>query len=192
MTEQALQPLEPMKAVITAVQDILEVRQTWVTGKAQELAQVEQAVRELKAAKAGEGRVRRAERRVALLRKVVKALQAGYIPIPRFNINGQAFSIEEMPLKAIAAYNEAQQSGVFDEIMAVTGRQARRRGWGREHQRDPLIVGIVEVPAVTVLRSDTDSKGLPIQFRVEVEPPHEEQFLIAWWRPEDLRPEEVY
>ena len=133
MTQELASTTEthPLATVITAVQDILEVRQTWVTGKAQELALAEAALKELQQAKAGEARIRRTQRNVQFLRKVVRVLKAGYLPIPRFEVSGNAFSLDEMPLKAIIAINEAQQQGVFDRIVSIAGRQASRSGWSR-------------------------------------------------------------
>lgn len=177
-------------AVITAVEDILEVRQMWVASKEQELATVEAALAALRQAKGTEARIRRTERRVAFLRKVIRVLKAGYIPIPRFEISGNAYDLEEMPIKALTAINEAQAAGVFDRICSVAGRQPWRHPYGRrrQHARDPLIVGMVSVDAVYEERKAWNGS---IE-RIEVSPLHEEQFLIAWWRPEDIPPEALF
>lgn len=187
MTERAL--TVPTASAITRLEDVAEIRGTWVESKRQELALAESA---LKALRATEGvnpngwRVRNVQNRVKLLRGVVRALERGFIPIPRFDSLKLQIETEELPVSALVAFQVAQAEKIFDEIRFVRGRapEGRRGPYGRSPARDPLLVGVVRVPDLEI----RDARG----WHVQTIRGREEHFLVAWWRPEDERDEVMF
>ena len=167
---------------ITVPEEIIQIRATWVKSKEIELERARSALQQLRESDASERRIQRVTERVSLLRKVVRVLQAGYLPIPRFQGDLLRLDMEELPLKAIVAVNEAAAQKLFDEFRLVQGVGATsKRGTARINQRDPLIVGVARTKT---LRPDPE--------RSWIQWSQEEHFLIAWWRPEDERQEEMY
>ena len=135
-------------AVIKVPDDFIGVRQGWVEQKQQELVTARQALALLQESEATPRRIKRVQERVALLKKVVRALEKGYIPIPRFYVNKLTLDMEDLPIGAIAAINEAKAQHLFDEFVIASGQpQSCPRGpYGRERPRDPLIIGVVRSP----------------------------------------------
>ena len=170
---------------ITIPEEIGVIREQWVESKREELERARVATAQLREAGATTARLRRSEERVTLLRKVVRALDAGFIPIPRFDSSKLRLDLEELPLKVIMRVNEVVAQKVFDELRLVSGQvsQGRRGRYGRQPVRDPLVVGVVRTPEV---REDRNG------WSQVVVPGREEHFLIAWWRPEDERDEDMF
>jgi hypothetical protein len=181
---------------ITLPDEVVEVRGQWIESKRQELQLAMGAAKDLRALKVSGARLTRANDRVRLLRKVVAALEAGYIPIPRFDGEKLDVDLEELPAKAIAALVVGGRARLFDEVRLVAGQESisrptwsqRRSGRNtRRNQRDPLLVGVVRTPERRM--KGRDAWG---SVREMVVPGMEEHFLIAWWRPEDERMEEMF
>jgi len=177
----------PEKSAIMRLEDVVEVRGTWVEAKRRELADAEAAVDALRSlAEVPAFRIKRAVARAGLLRKVVRALERGFIPIPRFSSRRLDVRFDELPVRAIAALGEAQALGIFDEIRFVAGDEGEhRRGRRRRATRDPLLVGVVRIPATAVPGSDRGWGQTWI-------PGVEEHFLVAYWRPEEERYEVMF
>lgn len=170
---------------------IVRLKSAWIDGKRGELERAVEALRRLKSANAGDGRLGRLRERIALLRKVVRALEAGYIPLPRFDAERLRIDTEELPLSALVAVDEAQASALFDEIRLVRGQESRSRApWSRarRQQRDPLLVGVIRTPEH---REGGPTERNPYR-EFTVYPGREEHFLLAWWRPEDEVAEEMF
>ena len=174
-------------AVITVPDEIVVVRQTWVTSKKEELTNAEQALVALKSAGATSRKIQRVQERINLLRKIVRALEAGFLPIPRFDAHKLRLDQENLPLKAVLAIENATAQKLFDEFRIITGRNGQS---GRTRRRDPLIVGVVRT------RRQIHYRGRPGDryYRTPVVdvPAAEEHFLVAWWRPEDLHQTDSY
>lgn len=116
-------------AVITMPEEIAAIRQVWVESKEQELEAAQKAYVALTETGVSERKLKRVRERIGLLRKVVRALNAGYIPIPRFDSAKLKVDYQELPLKAIVAINEAAAQKLFDEFRFIEGREAdNRRG----------------------------------------------------------------
>lgn len=179
-------------AAITVPEEIAVIRAAWVKSKHEELDRAELALKELR--KAGvTGKLKRVEGRVSFLRKCVKALDAGYVPMPRFDSTLLNIEVEQVPLKALIKVNEATAQKIFDEIRFIAGQEARRGdSWHpRRAPRDPLIVGAVRTPRICLLATDFERANVAEHFRHQHEQ-FEEHFLLAWWRPEDERPEDMF
>ena len=134
--------------IIKVPEDLVGIRKEWVKSKEVELIRAEEALKALRATDASPARLERTSRRITLLRKVVKALQAGFIPIPRFASTTLRTDMEWLPTKVIIAVSEAKAQPLFDEFRIVAGQegQSRQGPYGRRAQRDPLIVGVCRVP----------------------------------------------
>ena len=170
--------------IIRQPTDLVRLHPDWIAQKEAELADAEAALKTLAGLGASEWRIERVTKRVRLLRKTVKALQAGFVPIPRFRSEKLTFDIERLPLDVIVAVDEAKSKKVFDEFRIVVGTEADRSlGERRTFRRDPLVVGIVREPDA----QRNDASGWMVERAV-----FEEHFLVAWWRPEDVRAEEEY
>ena len=169
-------------AIITKPEDIAEIRQEWLEGKKRELESAKVALDELGEVGASERKIRRTKERVGLLKKVVRCLENGFIPIPRFDSNRLRLENEELPLSAITAVKEATAQKIFDEFRIVQGREAmnQRGPRGRLARRDPIIVGVVRTPEL----QDQDRPWNVWSM--------EEHFLVAWWRPEDQHPQDAF
>ena len=172
-------------AVITVPDDIVRIRDEWVVTKQTELTMAREALVRLQESGATERRIKRTQERISLLRRVVRALEKGYVPIPRFDSNKLTLDQEELPLKAIVAVNEAQAQKLFDEFRIVQGSEglARQGPYGRMPRRDPIIVGVVRTPQ----HSHKEVYGPEAySYRIVIDVPGmEEHFLVAWWRPDD-------
>lgn len=177
----------PTQTAIARLENIIEIRSSWIDAKRQELATAEEAARTLLQVEGmSDFRIKRANARVRLLRKVVDALERGFVPLPRFSSRKLDVAIEELPVKALAALAEAQAEKIFDEIRFVPGDVGEsRRGVRRRAARDPLLVGVVRVPGMQIPGSD---RG----WGPEWLPGQEEHFLIAWWRPDEETPEVMF
>lgn len=175
-------------SVITLPDEVALVRQEWITSKETELAQCREAAEKLKGLGATDAKMRRVRERINILQKTVNALKAGYIPIPRFQTSTLRLDLEELPLKAIVALDKAKGTALFDEIHFVAGREAtsRRGPYRRQPRRDPLLVGIVRTPEVIEYEDPVNKRWERARWSLE------EHFLIAWWRPEDISPEQVF
>lgn len=172
--------------ILTIPGDFSQVRQSWIAAKETELTKAQDALLALQETDATERRIRRTKERVSLLKKTIRALKAGYIPIPRFDSNKLTLDMEELPVNAIIAVSEAKAQALFDEFRLITGHIAnnRRGRYGRIAQRDPLIVGVVRTPSI-VLTTWQDGTARETWSA-------EEHFLIAWWRPEDENLEDMF
>lgn len=181
MTTTAVQP-------ITLPSEVAEIREEWIENKRHELMLATDALKDLKVIKAGHSRLTRANDRVRLLKKVVAVMEAGFIPIPRFDSEKLDIDVQALPAKAIAALAVSDAFKLFDEIRFVTGQESdSRNAWprrGRRNQRDPIIVGVVRTPEHVIENPRTGWRA-PL-------PGLEEHFLIAWWRPEDERDETMF
>jgi hypothetical protein len=172
--------------------DVLAVAGHWLDDKQAELARAEAAVKALTSLDASPARRRLVRERVKFLRRFVKALRSGYVPIPRFDADKLDLDTEELPAEALVAMADVKTKRLFDEIRYVTGRRPDSRPGGhytsrgnwsytRLVQRDPLIVGIMRTPEHRVPHPRNPSNR---DWDVVI-PSREEAFLIAWWRPED-------
>jgi len=178
-------------AMPTIPEEIAIINEQWVEGKELELANARYALQMLEESGASSRKMRRIKERVGLLVKVVEALKKGCIIIPRFDTSTLRIEQEELPLKAIIAINEAKAKQVFDDYRIVMGREARNQGNRRRMtQRDPLIVGINRTP-VFCIGEDHDNKPRS-EYHFCERWSLEEHFLIAWWRPEDERMEDMF
>lgn len=192
MSDTATQALAiPTASAITRLENVAEIRGTWVESKRQELALAEAAVGALATTDGiapNSWRLRNAQNRVRLLRKVVRSLERGFIPIPRFNSRKLDLDLEELPVSAIVALKEAQAQEIFDEVRFVPGDVgASRRGRARRAARDPLLVGVVRTPAIEL----GEFRNVNGEWLNRI-PGREEHFLVAWWRPEDERDEVMF
>lgn len=181
--------IEPTSiSVADGIEGILEVRQTWIANKEADLSTAEQALASYKAMGAPKPKLTSLKRRVALLRRTVNALKRGFIPMPRFDGNTLSLDMVDMPVKALVAVQEARASKLFSELRIVQGVEPTSTGsWGRRGgrtRRDPFVVGVVREAAVIAPN--------PWGRMEEYQRPLEEHFLVAWWRPEDMRPEDLF
>ena len=176
--------LRTQTPVLTIPEDFSQIRQHWIEAKEQELERAETAFVAFSESGATDRRIRRTKERINLLKKVVRALKNGFVPIPRFDSTKLTLDFEELPLNVIVAVNQAKAQFLFDEFRLITGREAvnRRGRLGRLAQRDPLVVGVVRTPEIIDRINDWTSQRWSL----------EEHFLIAWWRPEDERMEEMF
>jgi len=184
--------------IIRKPADVLAVAGHWLANKQAELDRAEAAVKALGTLGVTPRRRALARERVKFLRRFVKALQSGYVPIPRFDSEKLDLNTEELPAEALVAMADVKTKRLFDEVVYVTGREAQSRPAGhwssgrytrqRLRQRDPLIVGIIRTPEHRALRWP----GHPEQGTEVVIPAREEAFLIAWWRPEDTTDADVF
>lgn len=178
--------LRESSVVVKVPENLIALRQSWLEGKRAELARAEMALKELKGAGASPRKIERVAERVRLLRKVGSCLEAGYMPMPRFGGEKLTLELEELPLNALIAVNDAVAQELFDEIRFVAGGE-RTRGYGRrsgQAHRDPMLVGVVRTKIIEAYRSER-AGYIPLWSL-------EEHFLIAWWRPEDTTPEDLW
>jgi len=177
----------PAASAITRLENVAEIRSTWLDTKRAELDQAEQAAGALERLYGADAtRVKTAAKRVGFLRRVLAALERGMVPIPRFS-GRRLTTLDELPVSAIVALDAAGVTKVFDEILFVQGEFGEtRRGQRRRQQRDPLLVGVVRTTGTQIPESERGGWG-PTHL-----PGREEHFLIAWWRPEDERDEVMF
>lgn len=177
----------PAASAITRLEDVAQIRSTWLDSKRQELIQAEQAAGALERLYGADStRVKTAVKRVGFLRRVLAALERGMVPIPRFSAS-RLTTLDELPVSAIVALDAAGATKVFDEVLFVQGDVGEtRRGRRRRAQRDPLLVGVVRMTGTQIPEGERNGWG-PTHL-----PGREEHFLIAWWRPEDERDEVMF
>lgn len=192
-TEQVqIQVASPQTMTITVPEEIASIRDAWVKSKHAELETAETALAELR--KTGtHGKIKRVESRVTFLRKCVRALDAGFVPMPRFDGALLNLEVEQLPLKALIRVNEVTAQKLFDEIRFVAGQTATRgNSWSaRRNARDPLIVGVARTPRICLIQNEWQEQNSHDHVR-HLHEEWEEHFLIAWWRPEDERPEDLF
>lgn len=171
--------------IVVSAAEAVEVQSTWLALKEAELERMLEARSALQAIGGHTSRLARLADRIQLTRKVIACLRAGFIPIPRFDANKLNADVDVLPTRVLVAYAAAQNAEVFDEIRLVTGRESRsfRGAVERRNARDPLLVGVVRTSAHKVV--DAGGWERTIEAR-------EEHFLIAWWRPEDDRYEDLF
>lgn len=79
--------------------------------------------------------------------KVVEALEAGFVPMPRLPAVSLEYMLGIVPPEALLALDEAKKTGLFQEFRVVDGRNATRGGWPRSWTapkgRDPILVGMI-------------------------------------------------
>jgi hypothetical protein len=78
------------------------------------------------------------EKEIAFLEKRLGALEAGFIPFPRFDYATIEWSSERMNYKTLVRLKEAKEAGIFDDFGVVQDKYTHPR-----RQRDPLLVGII-------------------------------------------------
>lgn len=172
--------------IVVSAAEAIEVQSTWLHLKEQELERMLEARAALKALGGHESRLARLADRVQLTRKVIAALRAGFVPIPRFDAHKLNPDVDVLPTRVLVAYAAAQNTELFDEVRLVEGRQSRSHHLGpnpRIAARDPLLVGIVRTP---------EREGVTRWGGRTWIPGREEHFLVAWWRPEDDRDEDLF
>lgn len=163
--------------VLTNPLDYELTREAWIEEKEAELAEAKTIAQSyaLINPEATPRQVKRVKEKVKFLEKFLETIKAGYIPIPRFDSRHIDYSETPMPAHALMNIKTARESGVFDEIRIVEGREGQRMGpYPALRKRDPLIVGIIKYGPITEQWA------------------YEEHFLIAWWRPESFKPTELY
>lgn len=176
-------------AIVTSASDLSAVRDTWITTKRVELQRGLGALVALRKAGASAARLAAVRDRVGMLKKVVKALELGYVPIPRFDSQTLNIDVQELPGPALVALAAARQAKLFHEVRFVTGRrETQGRGYFRVRQRDPLLIGIVRTRHHVLSWRNMDGRQWA---DVEV-PSIEEHFMVAWWRPEDERADVLF
>ena len=80
----------------------------------------------------------RIEKEIIFLENRLVALEAGYIPVPRFDYASIAWSSERMNYQTLKRLKEAKDAGIFEDFGVVQDKYTRPR-----HGRDPLLVGIL-------------------------------------------------
>ena len=167
--------------------EIISDRNDIIAAKRQELTAAREALGALKNAGVGHSRVDRLRERVKFIEKTINALEAGYVPIPRFDSQTFNLEVEELPSRSLVALSYAENAGVFDEIRIVRGIAPRGgRGQQRRGARDPLLVGVIKSSNHEV------DDGLGRWDSRTFVPGRETHFLIAWWQPEDERDNTVF
>jgi hypothetical protein len=171
---------------------VVSTANAWLEQKTDELAQAEQALSALRRLGGGHARLARVRERIRFLRHFVKAMNAGFLPIPRFDSERLDIDVEELPAEALVAMANANALRVFDEVRFVPGQvptsrpggHREGRTWTRRRltARDPLVVGLIRTPEHRVA---IDPRQRMEAWNTRVIPAREEMFLIAWWRPED-------
>lgn len=133
------------------------------------VAEVEAGIAEAQAgvdaaSRAGEGgqlrawrnRLTRRTNKLAKSRRYLKAVESGYLPIPRLPAVRLEWTERLIPPEALEALAEAKKLGTFEWFGVVDGTDAS--DWGaprtRRRRRDPILVGMC----------------------------NGEPFPIAWWR----------
>lgn len=103
-------------------------------------------------------RITRRSRDVNRAERVLEALQAGYVPMPRLPAVSLAYALGLIPPDALLALDEAKKTGLFEEFRVVDGRNAHKDGypqsWTPPKGRDPILVAMIG----------------------------DELFPLAWWR----------
>lgn len=184
--EQSLTIQTSSVKVFTPAQ-IVSGRDDIIARKRVELAAAREAIAALKSAGAGHSRVDRLRERARFIEKTITALEMGYVPIPRFDSLTLNLEAEELPAQALVALAYAQSAEAFDEIRIVRGMEPQGgRGNPRRGARDPLLVGVISSPNHQV--DDGQGRWNSVQFI----PGRSSHFLIAWWQPEDERPETMF
>jgi hypothetical protein len=103
----AIEPV-PYAAAITSLANAVQIAPQWIAAKRAELMQAEAAVVALEGLYGRETfRLKQAIARRSLLRKVVKAMEAGFVPIPRFS-GHKLTELDELPVSALVALDEAK------------------------------------------------------------------------------------
>lgn len=179
--------------VMTGLEDALSIREDWVKQREQELATAEEGLKRLEAVPfedwwqigMTEVKLEIMRRDVSFLRQVVKTMQSGYVPIPRFEGQRLNLQITAVPLKALVAITKAAEAKLFHQFQIVEGLPRPALA----PPRDPIVVGIVTGPDVGEGFWVTPVGGSRRQKHYRtVAPRREEHFMVAWWRPEDVRP----
>lgn len=103
-------------------------------------------------------RVTRRTRDVERADRILQALEAGFVPMPRLPAVNLEYALGLVPPDALLALDEAKKTGLFDEFRVVDGRNAWKggspRSWTAPKGRDPILVAMIG----------------------------DELFPLAWWR----------
>ena len=78
------------------------------------------------------------EKEIIFLESRLAALEAGYIPVPRFDYASIAWSSERMNYQTLKRLKEAKDAGIFEDFGVVQDKYTHPR-----RERDPLLVGIL-------------------------------------------------
>lgn len=174
-----------IERLTTSLEQVVQIRSEWLEDKRRELASAIEAQKALAGTGASETKLRYARNRVAVLRKIVNCLEAGFVPIPTFDSEKINVDIQQFPLKALLAINDANASGLFDEVRYVKGREQER--FARMRSRDPLLIGTVRAPAQNVTVRNQYGYEQTVRYPAIVQ-----DFLLAWWKPTDEVPEDMF
>lgn len=196
MSDQAMVPVQkggPLRPSDHYI-DAVVVQPSWLDAKRTELAKAEAAHQALVNLKATPRRKGLAMERVKFLRRVVTAMERGFVPLPRFDSETLQLDVEELPVVALQQLAAAKRTHAFDEVRFVRGRapdSRPRSGFTRRRvaTRDPLLVGVIRT---TEHRIPVKPTSANLWNDMAIIPAREEHFLIAWWRPEDERDEEMF
>ena len=92
-------------------------------------------------------RITQLTKRYDVARRLLEALEAGHVPIPRLPAVKLEYAIGLIPLEALESLDMAQNTGLFDEFRIIDGRAANRYGYPqtrtRPKGRDPILVGMI-------------------------------------------------
>lgn len=108
-------------------------------------------------------RITRRHRETEKAGKILAALEAGFVPMPRLPALSLRFLLGLIPPDALLALDEAKKTGLFEEFRVVNGQDADSSGWPRQPpdrksgnapRVDPVLVGMIAG----------------------------EMFPVAWWR----------
>lgn len=95
------------------------------------------------------------EKNIDRLERKVKALEAGFLQIPRFDWATLEWSSERLNYSTLVRLKEAKEAGLFDDYGVVQDKYTASR-----RRRDPILVGII--------------RGVRYN--------HEEHFFIGMWK----------
>lgn len=95
------------------------------------------------------------EKNIDQLERKVKALEAGFLQIPRFDWATLEWSSERLNYSTLKRLKEAKEAGIFDDFGVVQDKYTRPH-----RKRDPILIGII--------------RGARYN--------HEEHFFIGTWK----------
>lgn len=103
-------------------------------------------------------RLARLKKNLVAAQRMVEALHAGYVPLPRMPAVKMDYMYQVMPAEVLDALTEAAEQNVFEEFRVIDGRDTNRMGvpvgTRSPAKRDPILVGMIG----------------------------DEMFAVGWWR----------
>ena len=143
--------------LLAEARDVLLQRQTTIDELHRGLILAQETGLELQARRY-HNRITRRLRDVVRARRIVEALEAGFVPMPRLPAVSLEYVLGLIPPDALLALDEAKKTGLFEEFRVVDGRDAWTSGYPRRSSkargRDPVLVAMIGA----------------------------EMFPIAWWK----------